>query len=81
VSEAQVLALIDRAKQLGLDRHGVPLSIVRKPDGQLTVEARVMRGGGMNPYIEAFTLDNPGGVRREIITPLPGRERVPIVPD
>ena len=40
-----------------------------------------MQGGAMNSYIEAFTLDNPEGVRREIITPLPGRERVPIVPD
>jgi hypothetical protein len=58
-----------------------PVSAVRKPDGQLTVEARVMWGEAMNSYIEAFTLDNPGCVRRQIITPLPGRERIPIVPD
>jgi hypothetical protein len=69
-SHAQALALIDLAKQFGLHLHGAPLSIVRKPDGQLTVEARVMRGSGMNTYIEAFTLENPWGEFREIITPI-----------
>jgi len=61
--------LISLARRLALDRHGVPLSIVRKPDGRLTVEARVIRGTGINSWMEAFTLDNPRGERREVITP------------
>jgi len=61
--------LISLARRLALDRHGVPLSIVRKPDGRLTVEARVIRGTGINSWMEAFTLDNPHGERREVIIP------------
>lgn len=79
--QARALTLIERAKQLGLDRHGVPLSIVRKPDGELTVEAQVIRGSGMNAYAEVFTLENPQGERREIITPLVPRGKAPTTPD
>jgi hypothetical protein len=61
--------LISLARRLALDRHGVPLSIVRKPDGSLTVEARVLRGTGINSWMEAFTLDNPHGERRTVTTP------------
>jgi hypothetical protein len=62
-----VRALVARAEGAGLDRHGAPLSIVRRPDGQFTVEARTMRGPDMRPHVEAFTLENPAGERREII--------------
>src|SRR5437867_11041096 len=48
--------------------HGAPLSIVRKPDGQMTVEARVLRGDGLNVWLEAFTISNPHGERREVIS-------------
>ncbi|HWQ35118.1 MAG TPA: hypothetical protein VNQ79_19890 [Blastocatellia bacterium] len=38
----------------------------------MTVEARVMRGEGLNTWMEVFTLDNPRGERREILlSPLP----------
>ncbi len=78
----QIRSLIVRAKRLRLDQRGAPLSIVRRPDGQLTVEARVMRGTGLNAYMELFTLDNPQGERREIlISPLPPDKRVPIPDD
>jgi len=71
-SEGEVLALFHEARQLGLDRHGAPLAIVREPDGHLTVEARVMRGSGINDHVEAFTLDNPEGERREILAVVRG---------
>ena len=67
-SHALALALIDHGRRLGLDRHGAPLSIVRKPDGQMTVEARVLRGDGLNVWLEAFTISNPHGERREVIS-------------
>ncbi len=81
-SQAQVMAVIGHANQLRLDKRGIPLSIVRRPDGQLTVEARVMRGEGINAYMEVFTLDNPRGERREIvIPPLPPEKRIRISDD
>jgi hypothetical protein len=81
-SQAQALTLIGQANQLSLDQLGVPLSIVRSPEGRLTVEARVMRGEGINAYLEVFTLDNPRGERREIlISPLPPDKRIPIPDD
>jgi hypothetical protein len=79
---AQAMAVIGQASQLGLDGHDAPLSIVRQPDGQLAVEARVMRGEGMNAYLEVFTLDNPRGERREIlIPPVPPDKRIRISDD
>jgi hypothetical protein len=78
---AQAMAMISQASQLSLDEHDAPLSIVRRPDGQLTVEARVMRGDGLNAYLEVFTLDNPRGERREIvIPPVPPGKRI-VIPD
>jgi hypothetical protein len=68
-SNMRMLALVNQAKRFGLDRRGGLLSIVRGPDSQLTVEARVMRGEGINCWVEAFTLDHPEGERREVITP------------
>jgi len=68
-SQAQAVSMIGQSHRRGLDQRGAPLSIVRKPDGQLTVEARVMRGAGLNAYMEVFTLDNPRGERREILIP------------
>ena len=81
-AQVQALAMIGQAQQLSLDQRGAPLSIVRGPDGQLTVEARVMRGDGINAYMEVFTLDNPRGERREIvIPPVPPDKRIPIPND
>jgi hypothetical protein len=78
----QLRTLFFQAKRLSLDQHSAPLSIVRGPDGQLTVEARVIRGTGLNAYMEVFTLDNPRGERREIvITPVPPDKRIHISDD
>jgi hypothetical protein len=62
-------SLMARAKLLTLDHHGAPLSIVLRADGHLTVEARVMRSKGFYCWMDVFTLENPHGERREIITP------------
>jgi hypothetical protein len=74
-SQVQALMLLDRARQLGLHRHGAPLSIVKKADGQLGVEARVMRGDGPNARVDAFTLDAPHGERREVVSRTWGNAR------
>ncbi len=80
IQAEQIRPLIIQAQQLRLDQRDIPLSIVRRPNGQLTVEARVMRGEGMNAYMEVFTLDKPQGERREIvIPPLPPNKRIPIL--
>jgi hypothetical protein len=80
--QTQALARLDQAEQLRLDQRGVPLSIVRQPNGQLTVEARVLRGQGLNTYLEVFTLDKPQGERREIvIPPVPSNQRLHIAND
>jgi len=68
-SNVQVIALVTQAKQLGLDHRGGLLSIVRRPDGQLAVEARVMRNEGIYCWVEAFTMEHPEGERREVIVP------------
>ncbi|MFN7948220.1 MAG: hypothetical protein U0Z53_22915 [Blastocatellia bacterium] len=73
-AQAQAATMINQASRTGLDQHGAPLAIVRRPDGRLTVEARVMRGEGLNAHLEIFTLDNPRGERREILIP-------PVPPD
>jgi hypothetical protein len=52
----------------GLERYGAPLSIVQDANGELTVEARVMRGDGPEAWVEAFTCDAPQGERREIVS-------------
>jgi hypothetical protein len=81
-AQVQAMRMIGQAKQLSLDQRGAPLSIVRRPDGQLTVETRVMRGEGLNAYMEVFTLDNPKGERREIlIPPVPPDKSIPIAED
>ena len=78
----QIRNLISQAKRLRLDRHGAPLSIVRKPDGQLTVESHVLRGTGLNTYLEVFTPNNPRGERREVmIPPVPPNKRISIPSD
>lgn len=64
-----VRTLITHAVQRGLDQHGAPLSLTRTPEGQLTAEARVLRGKGMNAWVEAFTESNPAGERREVLSP------------
>ncbi|MBS1791412.1 MAG: hypothetical protein JST85_27115 [Acidobacteria bacterium] len=78
----QLRSLMSRAKRLGLDKHSAPLSIVRNADGQLTIESQVMRGEGLNTYMEVFSLKKPIGERREImIPPLPTSKSLPIADD
>ena len=68
--------LVNQARQFGLDHRGGLLSIVRGPDGQLSVEARVMRSEGLNCWAEVFSLKHPEGERREVIVPtIPGNLR------
>lgn len=66
-SEAQSLVAVGR--RLNLHQRGAPMSITRRQDGQLTVEARIMRSKGFDCWAEVFTLENPHGERREIIVP------------
>jgi hypothetical protein len=73
--------LIAQAKQIGLDKLGVPLSIARRADGTFSVEARVLRGSGMNAHADVFSLERPQGERREVITPVMPRSRVAVVPE
>jgi len=61
--------LVNRARQMGLDSRGGLLSLARRADGSLTIESRVMRGEGMNCWLEAFSIEHPEGERREVITP------------
>jgi hypothetical protein len=78
-SQRQAMAMIGLAKHFRLDTLGAPLSIVRRVDGRLTVEARVMRGEGLKVYMEVFSLDNPQGERREVMTPpVPPSKRIHI---
>ncbi len=71
-----------RARQLGLDQHNAPMSIVRGADGRLTMEVHVLRGEGLNAYMEVFTLDKPEGERHEIlIPPIPPNKRIAIQND
>jgi hypothetical protein len=78
-SETEARAVIADANQRGLGQRGVPLALVRDADGRLTAEARVLRGEGLEAYMEVFTLDDPSGERREIvIPPVPPDRRMPI---
>ncbi|HYV04558.1 MAG TPA: hypothetical protein VFB82_08235 [Blastocatellia bacterium] len=73
-TQARGQALMSAARGLRIDQHGAPLSIVRRPNGQLSIEARVMRTSGIYCWIEAFTLEHPEGERREVIIPtIPGK--------
>ncbi|MBI4906535.1 MAG: hypothetical protein HY820_23100 [Acidobacteria bacterium] len=80
--ETRAKSLLGKARQLRLEQHGVPLSLVRRPDGQMTVEARVLRGEGLNQYVEVFTPENPRGERREVvIPPIPRGQQLRIAED
>lgn len=75
-SSVHAMTLVNQARQFGLDRRGGLLSIVRGPDGQLSVEARVMRSEGLNCWAEVFSVKHPEGERREVIVPtIPGSLR------
>ena len=70
------MMLVNQARRFGLDHRGGLLSIVRGPDGQLSVEARVMRSEGLNCWVEVYSLKHPEGKRREVIVPtIPGNLR------
>ena len=72
--QVRARALMNNARELRIDQHGAPLSMVRRPNGQLSVEARVMRTSGIYCWVEAYTLEKPQGERREVITPtVPGK--------
>src|SRR5262245_24669575 len=66
-TQSRAIGLIERAKALGLNRRGAPLSIVRRADSQVSVESQVMQGTAMNFYVVAYTLENPQGERRDVI--------------
>jgi hypothetical protein len=76
-SSRSAAAAIGKARQARLHLYGVPLSLVRKPDGSLSAEAHVLRGEGINTHMVVFTPENPGGERREILkSPLsPGQRQ------
>src|SRR5262249_36807642 len=67
-SQTAALALLSEGRRRGLDAHGAPLSIVRRPDGELAVEARRLGADGPTVWVDAFTLGAPGGERREIVS-------------
>jgi len=73
----QAATAIGRARQARLHLNGVPLSLVRKADGTLSVEARVLRGEGLNAYVEVLTPENPSGERHELLhSPLSPKQRL-----
>jgi hypothetical protein len=63
--DVQALAAIGNGRQKRLHQLGVPLGLVRKADGSVSVEAQVVRGEGLNAYMMVFTPENPRGERRE----------------
>jgi hypothetical protein len=76
-AQTQALVKLNQARRFGLDEHGVPLALVRRADGQWTVEARVLRSTGPLDWMEVFTPDNPQGERREItVPPIPPDQRI-----
>ncbi|NOT62884.1 MAG: hypothetical protein HOP19_21965 [Acidobacteria bacterium] len=78
-AQAQALTQLNQAARLRLDDHGAPLALVRQPDGRVSVAARVLRGAGLNTWMEVFTPEHPQGERREIlISPLPPNPRIRI---
>jgi hypothetical protein len=81
-AQTQALAALSLAYQFRLDEHGAPLALVREPDGQWTVEARVPRVNGPFEWMEVFTPDNPQGERRAItVPPIPPDIRIPTAVD
>ena len=73
-------ALVNQAKRFGLDQRGGLLSIVRRQDGKLAVEVRVMRSEGIYCWLEVFSLEHPEGERREVIVPTIPRSLTGIQP-
>lgn len=68
--QVQARTILERARQIGLDRHGVAMTLVRTADGALTVQASVLRGRGRDERAEVYSLENPHGERRDVITPI-----------
>ena len=67
--QSKVRGLMAEAHQAGIDAQGGKLSIVRRSDGRMTIEAKVVRSKGHYCWVEAFTLEHPEGERREVIIP------------
>jgi hypothetical protein len=64
--EPIAVGLLREARSLSLDGHGVPLTLVRQPDGALAVEARVLGGGHLESYVEVFSAEHPEGLRLDV---------------
>lgn len=80
--QAQAITLLRKARQMRMEKYGVPLSLVRRRDGQLTVEAHVHQGRGLNEHLMIYTPENPHGERRELwLPPLPTRQQLLISDD
>lgn len=76
---AEARSVVEDARRRGIDRHGAPLALVRRPDGRLAAEARVLRSEGIGAWLEVFTQDAPEGERREaVIPPVPADRSVPV---
>ncbi|MEP7340234.1 MAG: hypothetical protein ABI977_21050 [Acidobacteriota bacterium] len=81
-AQTPALAKLSQAYQIHLNEHGVPLALVRTPEGRWTVEARVPRGEGPFAWMEVFTPDNPLGERHEVmVPPVPRDKRIPSADD
>src|SRR5262249_6818120 len=65
-SSALALQRINQAEELGLHQHGLPLTLVQRADGQLQIEARLLRANGIDSFLQVFSLDHPNGVQRAI---------------
>ncbi|MFN7928452.1 MAG: hypothetical protein U0Y68_10980 [Blastocatellia bacterium] len=77
--QAQAITMLRKARQMRMEKYGVPLSLARRQDGQMTVEARVLEGHGLNEHLMIYTPENPRGERREILlSPLPPQQRMAI---
>ena len=58
----QLDTVLKSARDAGLDKHGVPVSVQRGDDGQLAAKAEVLTGDKLNSSVKTFTVDQPAGV-------------------
>ena len=81
-AQTQARMVLRQAAQFGLDRHGVPLTLLRNADGQWTVAARVPSNDGPFEWVDVFTPEHPEGERRlTTLLPVPPDQRIPNVVD
>jgi hypothetical protein len=59
------------------DRSPASVALVTSEHGRLAVEARELRGHGMDEHVVVFTLEHPEGERREVVVPpVPPQKRI-----